>query len=117
MGNAQATPTSTGIPVESHSNHAAVSGDAASGVRISGQAVLTLEDKLKEAYEQGKQDGVATFQSTLEVVAAQVYDNVHTQLASIQKDSVQQSQQLVSSSTVVRTSSCSGSLVIVCCPL
>lgn len=92
MGNTQTS--ASGIPIESATSQ---SVDGSSGVRITGSAVLTLEDKLKEAYEQGKQEGVSTFQSTLEVVAAQVYDNVHSQLSNIQKDSLDQSQQLVSS--------------------
>lgn len=47
--------------------------------------------KLNEAYEKGKVDGTAAFQSTLEEVAAQVYDNVHTELTTIQSDSLEKS--------------------------
>jgi hypothetical protein len=74
-----------------------------SGVRVTlaGQeeapAVTSNDSRIKEAYAKGKQEGVASFQSQLEQVAAQVYDGVHTRLTQIQSDSIQRSKQMVSS--------------------
>ena len=58
-------------------------------------AVSDNSDKLQQAYTKGKEDGVASFQSSLEMVAAQVYDGVHTRLTEIQTDSIKRSKQMV----------------------
>ncbi len=92
MGNYQTTagvPVQGGVPVADETV-----GD--SGVRITGQAIQTLDDRVKEAYEQGRKEGVESFSSALEVVAAQVYDNIHSQLADIQKESLSKSESVVS---------------------
>lgn len=71
-----------------------------SGVRITTgaveQKVIDTNINVKAAYDKGHEDGVNTFQSSLEQVAAQVYDGVHKQLADIQTDSLARSKQLVS---------------------
>jgi hypothetical protein len=88
-----AVPVQSGIPDPSFDQ-------ATSGVRITvtGAPELTVsEDKVQKAYNKGKEDGVATFQSSLEQVAAQVYDGVHTRLTEIQEGSLKRSAQLVSS--------------------
>lgn len=69
-----------------------------SGVRITTAATEEKVDthvNFKAAYDKGHEDGVNTFQSSLELVAAQVYDGVHKQLADIQTDSLKRSKQLV----------------------
>lgn len=71
-----------------------------SGARItlaeSSSEVVVGDDKVKQAYNKGKEEGVASFKSSLEQVAAQVYDGVHTKLTEIQADSMQRSRVLVS---------------------
>ena len=82
MGASQST---TGVPVE---GTAQTNSSPENGVRVTGSAVQSLDDKIQQAFEQGKTEGLQSFQSSLEFVAAQVYDNVHSQLANIQQESL-----------------------------
>lgn len=66
-----------------------------SSVRITGSLLRDIEQKIQNAYNEGREEGVGAFQSTLEQVAAQVYDNVHAQLVKVQDDSINQSAKLV----------------------
>ena len=73
-----------------------------SGVRITSaeidaptETIYSNNDKLREAFNKGKEEGVASFQSSLEQVAAQVYDGVHTKLTEIQSDSLKRSKETV----------------------
>ena len=75
-----------------------------SGLRITGVtgdfgSELSTEERIKQAYSKGKEDGINTFQSSLEQVAAQVYDSVHSRLTAIQTESLEKSSKLVSGVT------------------
>ena len=60
----------------------------------SGGAVM---DPVEKAYQRGKKEGHAAIHTALDSVAAQVYDNIHEQLLSIQKQNLQKSEQMVRS--------------------
>jgi predicted Holliday junction resolvase-like endonuclease len=99
MGGTTSTPAA--IPVQSGISDPSFD-QATSGVRITVAGtpeVHVNEDKVQKAYNKGKEDGVASFQSSLEQVAAQVYDGVHTKLTEIQEGSLKRSAQLVSHTT------------------
>ena len=51
------------------------------GVRVTGNVIMEVEERIQKAYLKGKEEGEGSFQSSLEAVAAQVYDNVHQQLS------------------------------------
>lgn len=101
MGTTGSTPTSTGPSAQS--GPADPSFDkVTSGVRITtaGESSSTydyvnVDDKIKQAYNKGKEDGKASFQSSLEQVAAQVYDGMHARLTDIQTDGLNKSKALV----------------------
>jgi hypothetical protein len=90
MGAAQ-SPNS--IPIESvpTSDPNFVPSPTSSGVRVTGQVIEDVESRIQNAYLKGKQEGASSFQSSLEIVAAQVYDNVHDQLAKMQEEKLEQS--------------------------
>ena len=71
-------------------------GTAAAAAPAVGGNDFSVEDRVKQAYAKGKGDGVASFQGELEKLAAEVYDNVHTQLSDIQQKSLNKSKQTVS---------------------
>ena len=58
----------------------------------SGGAVM---DPVEKAYQRGKEEGHAAIHTALDSVAAQVYDNIHEQLLSIQKQNLEKSEQMV----------------------
>ena len=60
----------------------------------SGGAVM---DPIEKAYQRGKEEGHAAIHTALDSVAAQVYDNIHEQLLSIQKQNLEKSEQMVRS--------------------
>ena len=97
MGAVESTPSS---PISVQSGTPDPSFDKmTSGVRITtGTSEQKVDNNInfKAAYDKGHEDGVNTFQSTLEQVAAQVYDGVHKQLADIQSESLAKSKELVS---------------------
>lgn len=97
MGTAQSSSSS---PISVQSGTPDPSFDkVTSGVRITtGTAEQKVDTNInfKAAYDKGHEDGVNTFQSSLEQVAAQVYDGVHKQLADIQSESLAKSKELVS---------------------
>jgi hypothetical protein len=88
-----------GVPIQGEVTPQQPVGE--SGVRITGTAVQSLEDRVKEAYEQGRMEGVQSFQSSLEIVAVQVYDNVQQQLAHIQQESLNKSESVVSNLAII----------------
>lgn len=93
MRNTQTVPASSqstsGIPVE------VINQDPIyDGVRIS-EPNLSMEARLREAFEKGKKEGQSSFESVLDKVAAEVYDNVHSKLAVIQQESLAKSEILV----------------------
>jgi len=96
-----ATQSSTSSPISVQSGTPDPNFDkVTSGVRITtGTAEQKIDNNInfKAAYDKGHEDGVNTFQSSLEQVAAQVYDGVHKQLADIQSESLAKSKELVSS--------------------
>lgn len=97
MGTAQSSPSS---PISVQSGTPDPNFDkVTSGIRITtGTAEQKVDTNInfKAAYDKGHEDGVNTFQSSLEQVAAQVYDGVHKQLADIQTESLAKSKELVS---------------------
>lgn len=102
MGAAQSSPTS---PISVQSGTPDPNFDKmTSGVRITTGAAEQKVDtsiNFKAAYDKGHEDGVNTFQSSLEQVAAQVYDGVHKQLADIQNESLAKSKDLVRRCSVI----------------
>jgi hypothetical protein len=70
---------------------------SSSGLNNLSEAAIssTTEAKLKESYEKGREDGVNSFKSTLEQVAVQVYESVHSKLTEIQSESLKNSQATV----------------------
>lgn len=62
-----------------------------SGVRVTGQVIEDVESRIQNAYMKGKQEGASSFQSSLEIAAAQVYDNVHDQLTKMQEEKLESS--------------------------
>ena len=54
-------------------------------------------DPIEKAYQRGKEEGHAAIHKALDSVAAQVYDNIHEQLLSIQKQNLEKTEQMVSS--------------------
>ena len=52
-------------------------------------------DPIEKAYQRGKEEGHATIHKALDSVAAQVYDNIHEQLLTIQKQNIEKSEQMV----------------------
>ncbi len=54
-----------------------------------------LEQKIQEAYQRGKEEGLATIQQSLNAVAAQTYDQIYKQLSDIQSNELQNSKDLV----------------------
>jgi hypothetical protein len=97
MGLYYSTPAAVTVPiVEDKPKVQTDTQGITSGVRVTGDAAFTdIEDKLREAYEKGKAEAQAGFQGALEMVAAQVYENVQSQLSNIQKDSLEKSDKLV----------------------
>lgn len=76
MGAAESTPSdNSSLIVEKSDNNSKINNDLFS-----------------EEYRRGKADGTAEIQASLEQVAAQVYDNVHTQLEAIQNVQLKQAQ-------------------------
>lgn len=102
MGTTGSTPTPTG-PSAQYGTADPEFDKITSGVRITmaGESNsnkvenISSDDKIKEAYNKGKEDGKASFQSSLEQVAAQVYDGVHARLTDIQTDGLTKSKALV----------------------
>lgn len=100
MGTTGSTPTPTG-PSAQYGTSDPEFDKITSGVRItvagesSSKNDFSNSDKIKEAYNRGKEDGKASFQGSLEQVAAQVYDGVHTRLTDIQTDGLNKSKALV----------------------
>lgn len=90
MGTSQ---SSTSIPIESVPTNDPhfVSSSNTSGVRVTGQVIEDVETRIQTAYMKGKEEGASSFQSSLELVAAQVYDNVHEQLTKMQEEKLRQS--------------------------
>jgi hypothetical protein len=82
MGAAESTPAAKDAPLDPSFDQ------KTSGVRITGTTEESVEERIKRAYEKGKQEGLDSFSSSLEQVAAQVYDNVHSQLQTIQTDAL-----------------------------
>lgn len=73
------------------------------GVSVSGGLVekgllldSNVEEQISAAYRKGKEEGMASLESSLAVVAAQVYDNVQDQISSFQDKHLEQSEKLVS---------------------
>jgi Tfp pilus tip-associated adhesin PilY1 len=105
MGAAQ---SSTSVPVQSGPKDPSFDGTT-SGLRVTTSAGELLsaaspptqlsgdsEEKLKQAYAKGKEDGLAAIQGALEAVAAQTYDQMYNQLKELQTESVEKSKKLVS---------------------
>ena len=67
-----------------------------SGVRVSGKVFQEMESKIQEAYTKGKQDGLSSFQTSLESIAAEVYGNVESQLSNIQQQKLEDAKRMVS---------------------
>lgn len=59
---------------------------------------LSADEKIRQAYEQGKADASAEFQNVFSSVAAQVYENVQQELTAMQNRHIEESKELVSSS-------------------
>lgn len=96
MGNTQAQ-TVDGVTVRSMETEESLAPDALGGhVRVT-LPKMDSDRAVQEAYEKGKAEGQAAIQSMLEAVAADVYDNVHGQLAELQKKQVEKAKQMVSS--------------------
>ena len=100
MGTTGSTPTPTG-PSAQYGTADPEFDKITSGVRItvagesSSKVENNTDDKIMQAYNKGKEDGKASFQSSLEQVAAQVYDGVHARLTDIQTDGLSKSKILV----------------------
>lgn len=76
--------------------------DLSSGVTISGNVIekgyvleQSLEKQLQEAFQRGKDDGVATIQQSLSAVAAQTFDQIHSQLKVLQENQIEESKAMV----------------------
>ena len=67
-----------------------------SGVRITTSNLMNdFEQQVQNAYTRGKEESKADVQKALDLVAAQVYDNMRSQLAEIQSESIEKSQKMV----------------------
>jgi hypothetical protein len=64
-----------------------------SGVRITGSAIKTQEELLQDAYQRGKFEALQTFDE----IAAQVYEKTAQQIIQAQRDSLANSEKMVSS--------------------
>ncbi|RYG66052.1 hypothetical protein EON64_10620 [archaeon] len=95
MGNVQTTTEQTvdGVPIRSvEEQDENVVGVPASLVKVTGAGHADLEKALKDAYAKGLEEGEKRVQNMLEHVAAEVYDNVHSQLSDIQRKQLQEAQ-------------------------
>jgi Spy/CpxP family protein refolding chaperone len=54
-----------------------------------------IEQKLQEAYQKGKSDGISTIQHTLSEVASQTFDQINNQLSEMQSKHIDHSKQMV----------------------
>ena len=85
MGLYYSTPATTAVPIVEEKTHD-IDPNLISGVRVTGDAAFTdIEEKISQSYEKRKAESPESFQGALKAVAAQVYDNVHEQLAKIEK--------------------------------
>lgn len=65
-------------------------------VTEAGEKPVTKADKVVSSdYDRGREDARAEMQAALETVAAQVYDNIRDEIASIQKKHIAASTELV----------------------
>lgn len=62
------------------------------------EGVVSVEDKILQSFEAGKQEGFSSIHKSLDSVAAQVYDNIHDQLLGMQNQQLKKSEDLVSNS-------------------
>mmetsp|Transcript_8935 Transcript_8935/g.8827 ORF Transcript_8935/g.8827 Transcript_8935/m.8827 type:complete len:160 (+) Transcript_8935:3-482(+) len=59
-------------------------------------SLLLAEDPVQIAHQKGKNEGLDSINRSFDAVAAEVYENIHTQLLGIQKDNLVKSQEMVS---------------------
>jgi hypothetical protein len=126
MGNTQ-PQTVDGVPIKSveqdgHEQFTSQADVQTGGrVRIAGPKI-DVEKAIQEAYEKGRAEGQASVKGMLEAVAADVYDNIHTQLTDIQTKQVQEAQKMVSYFVLIICSFLLIPLIIYnvrigCCPM
>lgn len=73
------------------------------GISVSGQMIEkgiaydnALEQKLQDAYQKGKTEGISTIQHTLSEVASQTFDQINNQLSELQAKHIDHSKEMVS---------------------
>lgn len=86
----QGSPTEASLP--SGQFNVSVSGPMLEkGLQYQGD----LQKEIENAYGQGKNEGLATIQQTLSVVAMKTYENIHSQILDIQTKNIEESKVLV----------------------
>lgn len=86
----QGTPSETSLPAGQFS--VSYSGPMLEkGLQYKGN----LEKELQNAYEQGKNEGLATVQQTLSVVAVKTFEQIHSQIVDLQTKNIEESKVLV----------------------
>jgi len=60
-----------------------------------------LQQELETAYEQGKNEGLATVQQTLSVVAMKTFEQIHSQIVDLQTKNIEESKGLVRKFTLI----------------
>mmetsp|Transcript_30390 Transcript_30390/g.43541 ORF Transcript_30390/g.43541 Transcript_30390/m.43541 type:complete len:153 (+) Transcript_30390:11-469(+) len=96
MGSSQST-SHPKVEVKSITNSLDNEGNipTKSGVRITSSTLMNdFEQQIQSAYTRGKEESKAEVQKALDLVAAQVYDNMRSQLAEIQNESIEKSQKM-----------------------
>lgn len=96
MGASPSSPSKS-IPINSvpnidmNANSIPIEPIRKSGIRVTGNVIEDVEKKIEQAYMKGKEEGAASFNTSLETVAASVYDKVHGQLIESQEKSINES--------------------------
>ena len=63
------------------------------------EGAVSIEDKILQSFEAGKEQGFNSIHKSLDSVAAQVYDNIHEQLLGMQNQQLNKSEELVSNTS------------------
>lgn len=61
----------------------------------------SIEDRIMQSFNAGKEEGFQSIHRSLDSVAAQVYDNIHEQLVGMQKEQLGKLAEMVSANSVL----------------